>query len=73
MQEYEDTDIYFWDRLSYMKDFYPNKNYIALNTAETKQLAEAYEEAKEKQLQRLDFYLKKYGLTKIKTHTYLVD
>lgn len=47
--------------------------YKPLTKEDTKKLLKAYQEEKEKFTKRLNTYLKRYGLSKIRSWTYLVD
>lgn len=72
---YSDSEIYYWSYLySYEKLEDTNiKKALLLNDEEKQKLLDAYKRALDKKKKRVDIYLKKYGLSKLDTWTYLVD
>lgn len=68
ISSYKKTNIKLWavdDSWGFEKEVLNDKNRSLL--------VEAYENELERFSKRLDTYLKKYGLSKIKTNTYLID
>ena len=72
---YRDSEIYYWNYLySYEKLEDVNiEKALLINDEEKQKLLDAYKRALEKKEKRVNTYLKKYGLSKLNTWTYLVD